>query len=48
MQKYVYMSCMKRLYGTAHPFVKKGLVTVVFTSEKEKKKMCRDILLAAR
>ena len=36
---------MKRLYGTAYPFVKKGLVTVVFTAEKKKS---RDVLLAAR
>ena len=40
-------TCMKRLYGAAYPFVKKGLVTVVFTAEKTKK-MCLDVLLAAR
>ena len=33
---------MKRLYGTAYPFVKKRLVTVVFTAEN---KMCVDALL---
>ena len=32
---------MKRLYGTAYPFVKKKLVTVVFTAEK----MYLDVLL---
>ena len=32
---------MKRLYGTAYPIVKKGLVTVVFTAERKKgKKSC--------